>query len=134
MTTSIRVIGWLNPGKACIPACDMLGGEVGQMRNRLLSLALAFEKAQGVNLEAVLWVDDDVIVNPLVMLTLAGHDRDIASGVYFTKGDIGNEPLIFDGPSSGPRKFMPGECFEAWGYAQGLSLVRTAVYKRMADE
>lgn len=124
----------MNCGKAFIPVMDNKGGEVGEMRNRLVAMALAFEKSQGIELHSLFWVDDDVIIPALAMLTLAAHDRDIASGVYMTKGDAGNEALIFDGPSCGSRKFEPDRVFECWGYAQGLSLVRTQVYKHMAED
>lgn len=124
----------MNMGKAFIPTVDLKGGQVGQMRNRLVQLALMFEQQAGNELEAIMWVDDDVICSRLAMLTLAAHDRDIVSGVYMAKGEAGNEPLIFAGPSSGTMKFLPDETFEAWGWAQGLSLVKAEVYKRMVDE
>lgn len=133
--TSMTDLVWpMNTGKAFIPKMDLKGGQIGQMRNFLVKMALDYEAAQGINVEYLMWVDDDVIISRLAMLTLAAHDRDIASGVYFCKGEIGNEPLIFAGPSSGTLKFRPDECFEAWGWSLGLSLIRTTVFKRMRDE
>ena len=100
--TSMTDLVWpMNTGKAFIPALDLKGGQIGQLRNRLVKMALDYEAAQGINVEYIMWVDDDVIISRLAMLTLASHDRDIASGVYFCKGEVGNEPLIFSGPSSG---------------------------------
>jgi hypothetical protein len=133
-TAMVDLLWPMNVGKGFIPAVDLKGGQVGQMRNRLIQLALYFEKSQHINLEAIMWVDDDVIVNRAVMLALAAHDRDIVSGVYMAKTEAANEPLIFDGPSSGTSRWEPDKVMEKWGYAQGLSLVKTDVYRRMAEE
>jgi len=132
-TCMLDLLWPMNCGKSFIPCQDTHGDQVGEMRNRLVSMALAFEAQQGINLESIAWIDDDVIFNRALILELAQHDCDIASGVYFSKSDPA-EPLIFDGPSSGTGKFRPDETFESWGYAQGLSLVKTSVYKRMRDE
>lgn len=133
-TTAIMDLVWpMNTGKAVIPAWDRQGGQVGEMRNRLVKMAMDFADQQGIDLDSVMWIDDDVIFNRFCLLTLCSHDRDIASGVYFCKGEFG-DPLIFNGPSSGTAKFRPDETFECWGYSQGLSLVKTSVYRRMMEE
>jgi len=131
--TGIMDLIWpMNTSKAVIPMPDRVGGEIAEMRNRLVSMCLALE-TERQTVHSLFWVDDDVIINRACLLKLASHDRDIASGVYFAKGDLG-EPLIFGGPCSGTLPFRPDETFEAWGWAQGLSLVKTEVYKRMRDE
>jgi hypothetical protein len=124
----------MNMGKAFIPTMDTKGNEIGQMRNRLVSMALSFAEQQGIDLEAIMWVDDDVIVSKLAMVQLCTHDRDIASGVYFAKGEPEAGPLIFAGASCGTMPFKPGETFEAYGWSQGLCLIRPQVYRRMKDE
>lgn len=133
-TVMMDLVYPMNTGKAFIPAVDLKGGEIGQMRNRLVKMALDYADKNDIDLQYIFWVDDDVIISRLALLTLAAHDRDIASGVYFCKGEAGNEPLIFSGPSSGTLKFRPDECFEAWGWSLGLSLIRTEVFRRMRDE
>lgn len=132
-TALVDLIWPMNTGKGFIPVMDQKGGEIGEMRNRLVTLALQFEAAQDIDLEYLMWIDDDVIVGRMALLALAQHDRDIASGVYFSKNDM-PQPLIFDGPSSGTARWEPDKLLEKWGWAQGLSLVRLAVYKRMRDE
>jgi hypothetical protein len=122
----------MNTGKAMVPSIDREGGEIAEVRNRLVNMMLAAE-TEGMKIHSLFWVDDDVIINRAAMLALASHDRPIASGVYFAKGDF-SCPLIFDGPNSGTHPFCPDEKFEAWGWAQGLSLVRMDVYRQMRDE
>lgn len=132
--TAVYDLLWpLNCGKQVIPVRDVRGGEIGEMRNKLVAMCLATEKHHNVDMCKLFWLDDDVIVNRATILALASHDRDIAAGVYMNKGLYG-DPLIFDGPGSGAAKFEPGTTREAWGWAQGLSLVSIEVYKRMRDE
>ncbi len=134
-TNAVMQIAWpMNVGKAFMPGIDRVGGEVAEMRNRLVTLALSFEQQEGVELHSIFWLDDDVIPHKTVMLRLASHDRDIAAGVYFSKNDALAEPLIFDGPACGVRPFVPDTTLEAYGYAQGLSLVKKDVFIRMRDE
>lgn len=133
--TQIDLLYPMNVGKQPITTLDLHGGEVGEMRNRLVAMALLIEDQSGgkTQVPKVMWVDDDVLVDRECMICLARHDVDIASGVYFSKGEFG-EPLIFPGPSSGVLSFKPDEVFEAWGWSQGLSLVSTEVYRRMKAE
>jgi len=132
--TGILGLIWpMNTGKAVLPTMDRQGSQIAEMRNRLVSMMIAADDAGAARVSHVMWIDDDVIVGPAAILSLAQHDRDIASGVYFSKGSV-PEPLIFDGPSSGTGKFIPGKTRESWGWSQGLSLVKLDVYKRMRDE
>jgi hypothetical protein len=123
----------MNCGRAFLPARDAVGDEIGEMRNKLVMLAIQSAEAHGIDMEYVFWLDDDVLIHRAVLLALASHDTDIASGVYFSKTDP-SEALIFDGPSSGTAKFLPNNLMEKWGWSNGLCLIRTAVYKRMMDE
>lgn len=136
-TSQLDLLWPMNTGKAFLPTPDNVGGEIAEMRNRLVSMALAAE-TEKIKIHSLMWIDDDVIVNRAAILALAAHDRDIASGVYFCKGEFSN-PLIFPGPGAGSSPYVPvagpdDEGQESWGWAQGLSLVRTEVYKRLRDE
>lgn len=124
----------MNTAKGAPMVPDRKGGEIAETRNRIVSMMLATESDKA-KLEGIFWLDDDVIIRSprTCLLKLVSHNRDIASGVYFTKGEV-NEPLIFGGPCAGSIPFEPGKEFEAWGWAQGLSYVRGEVYKRMRDE
>lgn len=133
-TTSLLDLIWpMNCGRAFLPMMDQKGDEIGEVRNRLVKMALESAEQNGIDLEYVFWLDDDVIIHRAALLALASHDADIASGVYFSKTDFG-EPLIFDGPSSGTCKFEPNKILNKWGWANGLSLIRTSVYKRMMED
>jgi hypothetical protein len=133
--TSMLGLVWpTNTGRAPVMAQDMKGNEVGEMRNRLVKICLTMADAQNVELDSILWLDDDVIVSRFALLTLRAHDRDIVAGVYMTKLEPGAEPLIFKGGGAGCDPFIPDEVRETWGYAQGLSLVKTDVYRRMEKD
>ncbi len=132
--TGVLSLIWpMNKGKGVVPVTDHVGGEIAEMRNRLVQMMLVADEAGPTRVTHVMWLDDDVIIGPAAMLALASHDRDIASGCYFSKFEI-SEPLIFDGPTSGTGKFIPGQTRDSWGWAQGLSLVKLDVYRRMRDE
>jgi hypothetical protein len=132
--TGVLSLIWpMNKGKGILPTTDHVGGEIAEMRNRLIAMMLAADEAGPAKVTHVMWLDDDVVIGPAAMLALASHDRDIASGVYFSKFEKA-EPLIFDGPSAGTGKFVPGQTRESWGWSQGLSLVKLDVYRRMRDE
>jgi hypothetical protein len=133
-TSSVMDLIWpMNCGRLFLPAVDQVGDEIGEVRNRLVKLAMDAAEKHNIDLEYVFWVDDDVIFHRAALITLLAHDADIASGVYFSKTDPG-EPLIFDGPSAGACKFTPNKVEEKWGWANGLCVVRTAVYKRMVED
>jgi len=132
-TCMVDLLWPTNMSKSFLPARDLKGNEIGQMRNRLVHSAFLFEKHNDVKIHSLMWIDDDVLVHRFAMLQLARHDVDIAAGVYFTKCDVA-EPLIFEGGSSGCANFKPDTVEEHWGYAQGLSLVKMDVYRRMEEE
>ncbi len=132
--TGILSLVWpMNTGKGVLPCTDHKGGEIAEMRNRLVQMMLAADELGPARVSHVMWIDDDVVVHPAAMLALCSRDADIASGTYFSKHDF-SEPLIFDGPSNGTGPFIPGQTRESWGWSQGLSLVKLDVYKRMRDE
>ncbi len=130
---AVESIIWpLNCGKMPLPVIDEQGGEIAEARNRAVSIALA-ACSETRDVSELLWIDDDVIVSRGCLLQLLSHNRDIVSGVYFLKGDLG-EPLIFPCRGGGTSPFVPDEVKEVWGHGMGLTLVRTEVYRRMEAE
>jgi hypothetical protein len=111
---------------------DDLGGKIAETRNAIVAKALSYESPER-EITHLFWLDDDVICNRTAILALKRHDCDIASGVYFLKGDYG-EPLIFPSRGGGTLPFVPDETFEVWGHGMGLTLVKLDVYKHMLDE
>lgn len=133
----------MNVSKGFIPLQDMKGGEVGQVRNRLVQVTLAHCQKLDLELDSIFWLDDDVIpADRMVIAALRSLNADIAAGVYYCKGDYG-DPLLFAGGSSGTVRHKPcpdgiidgpEATTELWGYPQGLSLVKGSVFTRMRDE
>jgi hypothetical protein len=123
----------MNVSRGIIPMMDQVGGEIAECRNRCVKMILEMERPGEIDVHSIFWLDDDVITHRMAICALARHERPIASGVYFCKGEVG-APLIFPGPSQGTMAFRPNETMEAWGWAQGLCLIEAGVYKRMRDE
>lgn len=105
--------------------------EIAENRNKLVRTALDFE-SDNREVSHIFWLDDDVIVPAAAVMQLLSHDRDIASGVYFTKapGRL-SEPLIFPSRVGGTDRFIPNRTYEVWGHGMGLCLVKTDVYRKM---
>jgi hypothetical protein len=122
----------LNCTKTVIPCYDMHGGEIAEARDKLVDLAfgLCSDKQEVTHL---FFLDDDVIVPQFCLRKLLNHNVPVASGVYFTKTEVG-EPLIFPGPGLGSQPFEPDAVFEGWGWSMGLSVIRMDVFRRMRDE
>ena len=122
-----------NTGKAIFYLRDGVGGEVAEVRNGIVEAVLRYD-AEVNPVTHLFWVDDDVLVFPGCLLELLHLDRDIASGVYFTKlpGNL-SSPLIYPERGGGTARFVPDRVQEVWGHGMGLTLVRTEVYKRMRD-
>jgi hypothetical protein len=124
----------MNLSKTTLFMRDWVGDEIAENRNRLVDLALGLEN-DDMEVTHLFWLDDDVIVMRGALHQLLGHDRDIASGVYFSKDpDPVSRPLIIPGPGAGTERFIPNRAYETWGCGMGLTLVRTDLYKRMRDE
>lgn len=106
------------------------GLEVGLARNAIAAKALA-DAAKPTHL---LFLDDDVLFAPQVLVQLLSHDLPIVSGVYYSKGD-GGEPLIFDEPGCGTLPYRPGGgLLECWGHGMGLCLIRTDLLADVRDK
>lgn len=122
----------LNTGYSEAFGKDSVGGEIAEGRNGCVATALSYESDRR-EITHLFWLDDDVVAPRSALMALMRHDADIASGVYFTKGEP-CEPLIFPGRGCGTTPFVPDRVFETWGHGMGLALVRTSVYKRMLAE
>ncbi len=123
-----------NLGKGLFYLRDKVGGEVAESRNALVESVLDYD-AKCHKVSHLFWVDDDVLVFPGCLLELLHKDRDIVSGVYFTKlpGNL-SSPLMYPESGGGAAKFIPDKFTEVWGHGMGLTLIKTEVYKRMRDE
>ncbi len=104
------------------------GLPVDQARNDIVAKALVLDGEP----THIMWIDDDVIIHPHVLLQLLKAEKDIVSGVYFSKSEF-SEPLIFRDPGHGVGEYVPGGGVQKyWGHGMGLTLVHTGVYRHMA--
>lgn len=128
----MSIIWPMNRGQTIFYLRDKVGGEVAECRNAIVDSVLAYDRVSGP-ISHIFWVDDDVLVFPGCLLELLHQNKDICSGVYFTKRE-GNlaEPLIFPLDSDPRTGFYPNEVYEVAGHGMGLTLVRTQVYKDLA--
>jgi hypothetical protein len=139
-TKAVEDILWpMNYIKGVDYQVDSNGGEVAEMRNKIVARVLGFEDDRK-EMAAIFWVDDDVIVTRGALMQLMSHDKPMVSGVYFTKlpGKL-SEPLIFPNKGGGTDRFVPApsdeeRSYEVWGHGMGLTLVKADVYRRMRDE
>ncbi len=108
---------------------DATGKEVAECRNKCVELALT-----NTSITHLLWIDDDVIYSKNALNRLLSHNTDVVSGVYFMKHEYG-EPIIFPGPSEGTLPYIPGKVYkDIWGHGLGLCLVKSDVYRKMAEQ
>ncbi len=129
----LRGLVWpMNYGYVSFFNVDQHGGEIAEMRNSCVGKSLKFESEER-EVTHIFWLDDDVYPSRLVVPKLLALNTPIASGCYFSKCDA-PEPLIFPGPVEGTSPFVPDQVLDVWGHGMGLCLIRTEVYRRMADE
>jgi len=88
----------------------------------------AVRRARKENFEWLLFIDDDVFVPQDVMQLMLAHQKDIVSGIYWTKTN--NEcPVIFEREGAGPMyKFPVDKLFEIAGSGLGCCLINMKVF------
>jgi hypothetical protein len=125
-------------GMALFCLRDGVGGEIAETRNGIVDAVLQHHRDHS-EISHILWIDDDVIVQPGVLLELLHQskkfDVPIVNGTYFQKmpGNL-TTPLIYPEPGGGADFFRPDEVYEVFAAGMGLTLVRREVYERMAAE
>lgn len=109
------------------------GNEVGLARNEIVARALEVEDHDpSIRCSHVFFVDDDVLVHQDALLKLHAHDRDIVSGLYFSKTSVPDALILMEEGTA--RRWTPGELVECWAHGMGLTLVKSEVFRRMRDE
>ena len=88
------------------------------------------------NIDAVMFVDGDIIVQPDIINRLLAHDKDIVSGVYFTVGKDEVPRVVHNIETDKEYKPLPvemlnGELIEAVQIGFGCVLIKTDVLKKM---
>lgn len=101
---------------------------IAEARNEIVQYALD----QGANY--IFWLDDDVIAPPDAFLKLYMHQKDIINGVYWSKSNP-PMPLLFRNHLEGPyMDWHIGDFIEIDAAGNGLTLVKTDVYRKMEKE
>lgn len=100
-------------------------GTVGEKRNKAVKYAL------DNGFDRILFLDDDVIMPPNAIRKMWLHDKEIISGVYYTKREE-SMPIVIEKEGGGAWVNYPKDkIFEAWGHPMGCSLIKTSVFKDM---
>jgi hypothetical protein len=133
MTESI--IWPMGVGKSMMYLRDAVGGEIAEVRNQIVDMALEHDRTANP-VPYLLWLDDDVLPMAGCLKELLALRADIASGTYFLKEPGEPQPLLWEGEfSEGPMMpFIPDKVIPIKFCGMGLTLVKIDVYKRMAKE
>lgn len=106
----------------------VLNKPIAEARNEIVEWAL------GQNANYIFWLDDDVIAPPDAFLKLWRHQKDIINGVYWSKSNP-PMPLLFRNHLEGPYfDWRMGDLIKIDAAGNGLTLVKTDVYRRMEKE
>ena len=129
-----RLINLRMPMNRIVRHFYIVGKEVGDARNEIVAKALAIEESDpSLRCSHVFFIDDDVLFHPDVLLKLLSHNRDIVSGLYYTKSSVPT-PLVLHGDFGGTaRSWTPGDLVECAGHGMGLTLINADVFRTMRD-
>jgi hypothetical protein len=113
----------------------IVGKEVGDARNEIASRALAIEEDDPtMKCTKLLFLDDDVLFHPDLLLKLLSHDRPIVSGLYYTKSSVPTPLVLHDDFGGTAKMWTPGDVIECAGHGMGLCLLDTEIFRRLRDE
>jgi predicted SAM-dependent methyltransferase len=106
----------------------VLNKPIADARNEIVEFALS------QNAQYIFWLDDDVVAPPNAFLRLYNQQKDIINGVYWSKSNP-PMPLLFRGHLKGPYwDWHAGDLIEIDAAGNGLTLVKTDVYRKMQKE
>lgn len=105
----------------------VLNKPIAEARNEIVQFALD----QGANY--IYWLDDDVVAPPDAFLKLYMAQKDIVNGVYWSKSNP-PMPLMFRNHLEGPYlDWHVGDFIEVDAAGNGLTLVKTDVYRKISE-
>jgi SAM-dependent methyltransferase len=106
----------------------VLNKPIADARNEIVQYALD----QGANY--IFWLDDDVIPPPDAFLKMYMSGKDIINGVYWSKSNP-PMPLLFRNHLEGPYlDWHFGDLIEIDAAGNGLTLVKTDVYRTISEK
>ena len=105
----------------------VLNKPIAEARNEIVQFALD----QGANY--IFWLDDDVVAPPDAFLKMFMAQKDIVNGVYWSKSNP-PMPLMFRNHLEGPYlDWHVGDFIEVDAAGNGLTLVKTDVYRKISE-
>lgn len=108
--------------------CIVLNKPIADARNEIVQFALDNDA------NYIYWLDDDVIAPGDSFLKLWKHQKDIINGVYWSKSNP-PMPLLFRGHLEAPYlNWHVGDLIEIDAAGNGLTLVKTDVYRKIEKE
>jgi hypothetical protein len=130
-----RIINLRMPMNRIVRWFFVVGKEVGLARNEIVARALAVEQQDPtLRVKKLLFLDDDVLFHPDVILKLEEHRRPIVSGLYFSKSSVPQPLVLHDDFGGTARDWEPGELVECAAHGMGLTLIEMEVFRRLRDE
>lgn len=91
------------------------------------------KKAREENFEWLFFVDDDVFLPHDAIKRLLSHQKDVVTGIYWTKSDPA-EPVIFEKFGKGPMyKFPVDKLFPVAGAGAGCLLINMKVFDKFDE-
>ena len=90
------------------------------------------EKALSQDCSHVFMLGDDVIPQHNVLKRLWARDKDIVTGVYWTK-EYPSQPYMWKDMNGPYTDWLAGEFFQIWGAGCDCLLVKTEVFKKMKE-
>lgn len=113
----------------------VVGKEVGHARNEIVAKALALgDDDPTVRCSKILFLDDDLLFHPDLLLKLLSLDRPIASGLYYTKSSVPTPLVLHDEYDGTAKSWTPGDLVECSAHGMGLCLIDADIFRRLRDE
>jgi hypothetical protein len=106
------------------------GQEVGIARNQIVHLARQMRGTGPgeLRISHLLFLDDDVLFHPDLLVRLLSHNRPMVSGLYYTK-TAHAQPLMFKGENQGtPTDWKHGDLVDVSAHGMGLCLINLDVF------
>lgn len=124
--------GLVPPMNLATTLLTVQGREVGDARNEIVQLALAFEDPKTrARCSHLFFVDDDCLLSTSALRQLYAHRAPIRAGLYYTKS-FPSEPLILTTKHGGvAHDFTHGDVIPCYAHGMGCTLIELDVFRQM---
>lgn len=130
-----RLYNMRHPMNRIVRQVYVLGKEVGHARNEIAARALRIgDDDPSLRCSKLLFLDDDLLFHPDLLLKLLSHDLPIVSGLYYAKTSVPTPLVLHDAYHGTATSWTPGDLVPCAGHGMGLCLIDTDVLRRVRDE